>query len=162
MLLFPINSDTLVDGALHYTIRMKDKSSGILTAEQTYRGLQVLHKWEARIAAERSRDRYIMFHASVRTLRADYRLAVYGDEIRRMFKDQPQRVASMRKSGWRIAARPIVSELASMLDLSKITRTGASSSNAGVTPLTQVRAQPILNHMVTPFINMVTPLTQGR
>ena len=122
-----ISSNTLIEGVLHYSIRMKDQSSGILTAEQTYRALQFLHGWEKKVAGERSRDRYIMFHASVRTLRADFRLAVYGDEIRKLFSDQPQRCASIRRPGWRIAARPIVAELASMLDLTKVSRVDAKN-----------------------------------
>ena len=128
-----ISSNTLIEGVLHYSIRMKDQSSGILTAEQTYRALQFLHGWEKKVAGERSRDRYIMFHASVRTLRADFRLAVYGDEIRKLFSDQPQRCASIRRPGWRIAARPIVAELASMLDLNKVSRGDAKNMK----PITQ-------------------------
>ena len=68
---------------------------------------------EERLSAGRS----IMFVAYIYKIKRSYRLTITGEQIRKLFVDQPLLVQKFLRPGWRLQAQPLVLRLVQMLEL---------------------------------------------
>ena len=64
-----------------------------------------------------SSGRSIVFVAYIYKIKRSYRLTVTGEQIRKLFVDQPLLVRKFLRPGWRLQARPLVLRLVKMLEL---------------------------------------------